>query len=345
MRAPIVVVEDPLFLAHRAPAGHPERPERLVSAEKAFSEARVTSPVRRLPPRDATDDEIVRVHTGRYLAELDRVSGTSGYLDDDTFFTPESVKAARRAAGATLSVVDALIDDQAAFGVALVRPPGHHARPDAAMGFCLLNNVAIAAAHARARGVERVAVVDWDVHHGNGTQEMFYADPSVLYVSLHQFPFYPGTGAAEETGTGEGKGYTVNIPLTAGAGDDTYVAAFERIVAPILSQYAPELLLVSAGFDAHARDPLAEMQASSSGFATMARCLQGALPGGGAGRMGLVLEGGYDLVGLGTSLQATVEALDGRDAPSAPHERDPGPAGNRDLERAARAARHSFSLD
>jgi len=175
------------------------------------------------------------------------------------------------------------------------------------MGFCLLNNVAIAAAHARARGVERVAIVDFDVHHGNGTQEAFYADPSVLYVSLHQSPLYPGTGAAQETGQGEGRGYNVNVPLSAGAGDTVYAAAMERIVAPILEAYQPGLLLFSAGFDAHARDPLAQMQMTDGGFRALVRRALGTLrPEVG---VGLVLEGGYDLSGLGSSLGASLEAL------------------------------------
>jgi acetoin utilization deacetylase AcuC-like enzyme len=186
------------------------------------------------------------------------------------------------------------------------------------MGFCLLNNVAIAAASARARRAERVAIVDWDVHHGNGTQEMFYADPSVLYVSLHQFPFYPGTGAADELGSGEGRGYTINVPLSAGADDAVYCAAIERIVAPVIEQHDPDLLLISAGFDAHRRDPLASMALTEWGYAKMTARLMRALPRGHAGRIGLLLEGGYDLVGLSESLQASLEVLGGRDPEEKP---------------------------
>jgi acetoin utilization deacetylase AcuC-like enzyme len=175
------------------------------------------------------------------------------------------------------------------------------------MGFCLINNVAVAAAHARTRGVERVAIVDFDVHHGNGTQEMFYGDPSVLYVSIHQSPLYPGTGAARETGAGDGQGYTVNLPLSAGAGDAVYGAALERIVAPVLEAYRPNLLLFSAGFDAHARDPLAQMQVSDEGFRALIRRTLATLPPGVG--VGLVLEGGYDLAGLGSSLVASLEGL------------------------------------
>jgi acetoin utilization deacetylase AcuC-like enzyme len=211
------------------------------------------------------------------------------------------------------------------------------------MGFCLLNNVAIAAADARARGADRVAIVDWDVHHGNGTQAMFYADPSVLYVSLHQFPFYPGTGAADEVGSGEGAGYTVNVPLSPGADDAVYLAAIDRMIAPILEQFDPDLLLVSAGFDAHRRDPLASMALTDWGYAAMLDRLTEALPRGHAGRVALLLEGGYDLTGLSESLRATLELLGG----TKPEERQLSPLRDgheRDLARARRALEPHWRL-
>ncbi|MCA9639347.1 MAG: histone deacetylase, partial [Myxococcales bacterium] len=185
----------------------------------------------------------------------------------------------------------------------------HHARPGAAMGFCMLNNVAVAAAHARARGVERVMIVDWDVHHGNGTQEMFFKDPSVLFASLHQFPFYPGTGATDEVGSADGKGYTLNVPLSAGAGDAAYLETARQLLAPVIAEYDPELLLISAGFDAHARDPLAGMALSAESYPRMLRELTGAWGRSARGRLGLLLEGGYDLTGLETSLGATLSGL------------------------------------
>jgi acetoin utilization deacetylase AcuC-like enzyme len=240
---------------------------------------------------------------------LGQAAGGSGHFDPDTYYGPSSVAAARRAAGGATAMVRSLLAGNARYGVALLRPPGHHARPQSAMGFCILNNVAIAAADALANGADRVAIVDWDVHHGNGTQEMFYQDPRVLYVSLHQWPFYPGTGAAEEIGEREAMGYTVNVPLSAGADDAVYLAAADRLIAPILEQYDPDLLLISAGFDAHVRDPLAQMRMTESGYAALLRRLSGALPRGTAGRLGLVLEGGYDLLGLETSLRAALEAL------------------------------------
>src|SRR6478735_1985025 len=243
MQKTLVLVDDPLFGEHLSPAGHPERPERLHAARAAI--ARSDFDLRRtdLATRAATDEQLVRVHHETYLEQLGQAAGQVGHFDEDTLYSPQSVDAARAGAGGAIVITDALLDHRADFGLALLRPPGHHARPSGAMGFCLLNNVAVAAAHARARGVERVAIVDFDVHHGNGTQEMFYADPSVLFISLHQSPLYPGSGAVEERGKGDGRGYTVNVPLSPGAGDAVYGAAIERIVAPVLEQYRPSLLL------------------------------------------------------------------------------------------------------
>jgi acetoin utilization deacetylase AcuC-like enzyme len=302
------VVDDPLFMEHRAPGPHPERPERLGAARRALAGALLPNPPRVLSARDASDDELARVHGEGYVTELGRLAGSSGLLDEDTYFSAASSAAARRAAGAAAGLIDEFVSGRLRYGVALVRPPGHHARPDGAMGFCLLNNVAVAAAAARARGVERVMILDFDVHHGNGTEEMFYDDPSVLYASLHQAPFYPGTGAATDCGRGEGLGYTVNVPLSAGAGDDVYDAAFERVLAPVAEQFAPGLLLISAGFDAHALDPLAEMELTADAYGAMVRRLLRAV---GDVPVGLVLEGGYDLEGLSSSLQCSVEALYG----------------------------------
>ena len=313
----LALVDDPLFAEHEAPAGHPERPERLDAARAGLARAHLSFRTLALPARDATNDELGRVHRGDYLQLLGHAAGSEGYLDADTYYTPRSVDAAKRAAGGALALVDALLDGEGDYGLALLRPPGHHARPSGAMGFCLLNNVAIAAAHARARGVDRVLISDWDVHHGNGTQEMFYADPSVLYVSLHQYPFYPGTGDADETGRGEGSGFTLNIPLSHGADDTTYLAAFDRLIGPVAEQFAPGLVLVSAGFDAHRRDPLASMALGEGGYAEMTHRLLRAMPEAARGRLGLVLEGGYDLRALSDSISATMAALDD-DGTSAP---------------------------
>ncbi|MFZ5889845.1 MAG: histone deacetylase [Myxococcota bacterium] len=313
-----LLVDDPVFLEHHANVEHPERPERLRAARRAVERARSQCHFVDLAARDASLDELVRVHTEDYLNQLGRVAGNWGMLDADTFISPRSIDAATRAAGASVALVEALLTGEEQWGAALLRPPGHHARPGTAMGFCLLNNVAVAAAHARAKGVERVLVLDWDVHHGNGTQEMFYADPHVLYVSLHQAPYYPGTGAANEVGVGEGHGYTVNVPLSAGATDAVYAAAFQRIVGPIIDEYRPGLALVSAGFDAHIRDPLGGMALTDAAYGWLAAELRRALPKD--TRIGVLLEGGYDLAALESALGACFDALSGAPAPTAPTE-------------------------
>jgi acetoin utilization deacetylase AcuC-like enzyme len=342
MQKTLVLVDDPLFCEHLAPVGHPERPERLHAARAAI--ARADFDLRRtdLATRSATHDELLRVHDEAYLEQLGQAAGQVGYFDEDTFYSAQSVAAARAGAGAAIVITDALLDRRADFGLALLRPPGHHARPSGAMGFCLLNNIAVAAAHARARGIDRVAIVDFDVHHGNGTQEMFYDDPSVLFVSMHQSPLYPGSGAARENGRGEGRGYTLNVPLSAGASDAVYGAAIERIVAPVLEVYRPGLLLFSAGFDAHSRDPLAQMELTDDGFrAIVQRTLAALEPGI---PVGLALEGGYDLVGLGGSLGAVLAGLG-----EGPVQKLPGgrlwQAHERDLAAAAAVAAELWKLD
>jgi acetoin utilization deacetylase AcuC-like enzyme len=308
--AAALIVDDPRFEGHVPPGPHPERPERLVAARQAVAE-RTAAGTRfeRVEPRPASDEELVRVHAPRFIESLANLRGETGYLDADTYVSAESVSIARLAAGSLVSMIDRMIDGPVRKGVALLRPPGHHARPARAMGFCLLNNVAIAAAHARARGLERIAIIDWDVHHGNGTQEIFWTDPNVLYVSTHQYPFYPGTGEADEVGDADGKGYTVNVPLAAGGGDAEYASAFERIVLPVVADYAPDLVLVSAGFDASARDPLAQMELSPNAFGWMAREVARTTAATTQGRMALVLEGGYDLVALEAGLRSAIDGM------------------------------------
>jgi acetoin utilization deacetylase AcuC-like enzyme len=335
-----LLVDDPRFDLHAAGAYHPERPERLVAARAATATAGVTW--ERVAAREATLEELERVHDAHFVERLDKLRGARGHLDADTYVAPESIAAARLAAGGLIDMVERMLAAPAggneSRGVALLRPPGHHARPAQAMGFCLVNNVAVAAAHAVARGARRVLVVDWDVHHGNGTQEIFWRDPSVLYMSTHQFPFYPGTGDADETGEGAGLGYTVNVPLTAHGGDAVYRAAFERVLLPIAEAYAPDLVLVSAGFDAAARDPLAQMELSAEAYGWMSRALTKVAEKSAGGRIALVLEGGYDLVALESGLARSIAAMMGGAAP--PEEdiaRDPDQP---DVDRAAREAAH-----
>jgi len=301
----MLLISSTRFAEHTTPPGHPERPERAeVFTEVA--DAWREKGVRVIEPRPATRDELVRVHDAAYVDAIERTSGRAMKLDPDTYTSPESYEVALLAAGAVVqAAVHALETREPA--CALVRPPGHHAERDAAMGFCLFNNVAVAAAAAIARGLSRVAVVDIDVHHGNGTQWMFYTNPGVLYVSTHQYPFYPGTGAADETGSGEGKGATFNIPLAAGATDADYARAYTAVAAR-LEEYAPELLLISAGYDAHEDDPLASMRVSTDGYEAIVRTLRDA-----AQRIGcpiaLVTEGGYDLAALRACLDATLGVL------------------------------------
>jgi acetoin utilization deacetylase AcuC-like enzyme len=347
---PVLLVDDARFDRHTPLGHHPERPERLLAARAAVRSIEGSGVTfARVAPRPASDDELARVHDPRFVEALSKLEGRSGYIDPDTYVSPESVSVARHAAGALVATVDALIDvpGRITKAVALLRPPGHHARPAQSMGFCLLNSVAVAAAHARARGLERVAIVDWDVHHGNGTQEIFFGDPGVLYVSTHQHPFYPGTGDVDEVGEADGTGYTVNVPLGAGSDDTVYAAAFERVVLPVLEEYAPELLLVSAGFDAAAADPLAQMELTAAAFGRMASDLARAAHRSASGRMALVLEGGYDLVALEAGLESAMQGMLSVGGHAASPVADPpGPgrdAGLAGVERAARWAKKSWT--
>lgn len=332
----MLVIASPRFDEHVTPPGHPERPERAHVFD-AVAGRWLEKGGRTDRPRAATREELERVHDAAYL---DRIAATSGHavmLDADTFTSPESAEIALLAAGAAVQAAEHALDHgEPVF--ALVRPPGHHAERDRAMGFCLYNNAAVAAAAARARGLDRVAVVDIDVHHGNGTQWMFYDDPHVLYASTHQFPFYPGTGAADEAGTGDGSGFTLNVPLEAGATDADYAFVYRAIVEPVLDQFAPQLTIVSAGYDAHERDPLASMRVTTPGYAHIVRVVSRAALRHGA--LAFVTEGGYDLPTLAACLEASLGAVDD----GARHDAAPGgaaPRGERALG-AVRAVQSAF---
>jgi acetoin utilization deacetylase AcuC-like enzyme len=265
------------------------------------------------------------LHARRYLALLrDTCARGGGWFDPDTYCTSRSCEAAWSAAGACIAATEAVLVGDVRSAFCAVRPPGHHARPEQAMGFCLLNNVALAAQAARTQhGLDRVAIVDIDVHHGNGTQDAFYADPGVLYVSTHQYPFYPGTGAADETGAGAAAGTNVNIPLPAGCGDDEYRAVFDQIVEPVVRRYAPQLLLVSLGFDAHFADPLAMMSLSIDGYGELMSRLRALADDLCDGRLVVALEGGYDLDAVAWGVRRAIEVMLG-DAPT-PDPRGPAP--------------------
>jgi len=303
----LVLVTTDRFADHLTPPGHPERVERA-EAMQVVAERWAGAGGRVLAPRAATDDDLRRVHSSEHVESVKSHQGRAAMLDPDTFMSPESVDVARLAAGAVLTAIDHVVDATGpARALALVRPPGHHAEADRAMGFCLFNNVAVGAAWARARGLARVAIVDYDVHHGNGTQWIFYEDPTVLYVSSHQYPFYPGTGAAEETGRGAGEGYTVNLPLPAGSTDDDFQRGYRDIVMPALCNFAPELLLVSAGFDAHYKDPLAGMRMTTGGYAALTAMLLHAADDLCGGRIVFVTEGGYDTSALAECCQQVID--------------------------------------
>lgn len=290
-------------------AGHPERPERVAAALAGVDDLHLGSDLKVVPPLAATRAQLARVHAGAYLDELAAFSrGGGGDLDPDTYATADSWDAACRAAGAGLAAIDALQGEGDGVAFVATRPPGHHALRDRPLGFCLLNNVAVTAAALTAVG-ERVLIVDWDVHHGNGTQEIFWDDPNVLYVSTHEWPLFPGTGKAREVGGPRALGHVVNVPLPSGATGDVVRRAIDDVAAPAIDDFKPTWVLVSAGFDAHRADPLAGLELSSADFAGLANMVAGFAPR--PGRLVLFLEGGYDLGALRQSVAATLAALVG----------------------------------
>jgi acetoin utilization deacetylase AcuC-like enzyme len=310
----VLVVTDPLFAEHNPGRGHPERPARLGAVlagldAVGFGTSELEQGAAAARRRPATRAELERVHPGGYLDALERVCAAGGGpLDADTAVSERSFEAAICAAGAGLGAIEALDSGAADSAFLAIRPPGHHAVAAHAMGFCLLNNIAIASAALVERG-ERVLVVDWDAHHGNGTQEIFESSPDVFYVSLHEWPLYPGTGRLDERGIGAGVGTTLNLPLPAGATGDVYLEALDTVVAPAVEHFAPTWVLVSAGYDAHRADPLTDLGLSAGDFADLTARVAAFAPV--AGRLVVFLEGGYDLDALRDSVAATVGTLAG----------------------------------
>jgi acetoin utilization deacetylase AcuC-like enzyme len=305
---PVLVVTHPSYVAHDAGPGHPERPARLEAVLAGIESAGLGETLVPVAPEPAPRADLERVHPAVYLDALESFCAAGGgHIDADTGAAPESWEAALRAAGAGLEAVKRLERGEADAAFCAVRPPGHHATPSRPMGFCLLNNIAVTAAALADRG-ERVLVIDWDAHHGNGTQDAFYADGRVLYVSMHQFPLYPGTGRLDEIGEGAGTGWTVNFPFPPGTTAGAYRAAVETVVAPVAARFGPTWLLISAGFDAHRADPLTDLGLAAGDYADLARDVLGLAP---RGRCIAFLEGGYDLQALAASSAATIASLAG----------------------------------
>jgi len=300
------------YLAHDMGSGHPESPQRLRAIIARLEETGLLPSLVTIEPKPAADDWITQVHTAAYVKALRTRAPHQGYvsLDPDTSMSPGSLQAAYLAAGGVLAAVDAIMDRRVDNAFCAVRPPGHHAEADHAMGFCLINNVAVAARYFQRRyGLERIAIVDWDAHHGNGTQHTFYNDPSVFFFSAHQYPYYPGTGAVDERGEGKGEGFTLNVPLPAGLGDKEYLEIFNHLLRPTLTTYRPDAIIISAGFDAHRDDPLAGMNLTEQGYQALTRVVKEVAGEQAGGRVLSCLEGGYNLAALAASVEGHLRVL------------------------------------
>jgi acetoin utilization deacetylase AcuC-like enzyme len=313
------IVKHEIYLEHVIDDHHPESPERLRRIYAMLDDMGKDGLVF-IPPRAATHEEITLVHESAYVEAVAATMGKSHVrLDPDTATSPKSYEAALMAAGGVLELLDAIERTDVGSGFALVRPPGHHAERSAAMGFCLFNNIAIGARYLQEKyGFKRILIVDYDLHHGNGTQHTFYNDDEVLYFSAHQYPYYPGSGGFREVGEGSGRGYTVNVPLSYGMGDDDYEYIFRGVLAPLADQYQPEIVLVSAGFDTYYNDPLGGMTVTEKGFAAMTRVLLEIADEHCKGKVACVLEGGYDVEGLANSVRAVITELK-RESTDGPH--------------------------
>jgi acetoin utilization deacetylase AcuC-like enzyme len=305
------IVKDTRYLQHSAGFAHPESPERLAAIYEMVENPLMDWKFSHIEPREATHKEIETIHSPSYVKFIASTAGQrSVYLDSDTATSPETYEIAKLAVGGVFNAIDSVIKGEVDNAFAFVRPPGHHAEKDTAAGFCVFNNIAIGAMHAILKyDLKKILIVDWDLHHGNGTQHSFYRDPRILYFSTHQYPYYPGTGSLEEFGQGEGEGYTINVPLREGAGDAAFVKIFRKVLQPVALEFKPELVLLSAGFDTHFQDPLGGMRVTPEGFAAMARILLNIAETCCQGRFVAVLEGGYHVVGLTRSVKAVLEEM------------------------------------
>lgn len=306
------IVRDDRYMEHEMGKGHPECPERLAAIYEML-DSEMGGLLLGVPAREAKREELAYIHSESYIDTIASTHGVEAtYLDADTQTSAGSYKAALLAAGGLLKAVSMVNSGTLNNAFALVRPPGHHAERSRAMGFCIFNNIAIAAMHARKRlGLDRILIVDWDVHHGNGTQHSFEDDPGVLYFSTHQYPHYPGTGSYGETGEGEGKGYTFNIPLPTGYGDGDFAAIFDRVLKPVALEYKPQMILVSAGFDIYAGDPLSSMNVTPEGFAGLTAVLMDIADSCCEGKLVIALEGGYNIEGQKESVKAVIQEMAG----------------------------------
>ena len=337
-------VYNPIYLKHDT-GQHVEVAARLEAITSHLEQTGLKDQLTLIEPRPATTDEIALVHRKEYIKEIEETAQKGGgWLDPDTVMSAGSYEAALHAAGGLIKAVEAVMGGEVNSAFALVRPPGHHATPQRAMGFCLFNNVAIAAHHALNKyKLERILIIDFDVHHGNGTQEAFYDNPQVMYISTHEYPFYPGTGDIKETGGGAAKGANINIPLPAGCGDAEYLKVFEQIIIPAARRFNPRLILVSAGYDPHRADPLAMMELSTGGFGQMAGIIKGLADELCGGRLAITLEGGYNLEALAASVKATFDVLLGNSVQD-PLGESPHRSGALEIDRLIRAVKEMHQL-
>ncbi|MCB1177735.1 MAG: histone deacetylase [Leptospiraceae bacterium] len=303
------IVYSEKFLEHDTGFTHPENKNRLSSIISLLQSKSYYQEIHKFTPKEATKEDIISIHEEGYYDSLKDIEGKSGYLDGDTPYSPGSLEAAKLAAGSGIVLADKILSNEIDNGMVLVRPPGHHAESGHAMGFCIFNNIAITAKYLQKKGKKKVLILDWDVHHGNGTQNSFYEDDSVLFISLHQFPFYPGSGSEREDGSGAGKGYTLNLPMARGMGDSDYIKGFEDKIIPKIDKFSPDFVLISAGFDAHKNDPLAQMELSTSAYEKFSILLKKAALDHCEGKIISFLEGGYDLSALSESVEAHLSVL------------------------------------